>query len=213
MSSSMAWLPNCWPPMACRPPEAITARSCRRASSRAISISSIERGFRISCTRVAFNCDCTSLTSIPSGPSPCANRGGEGSARVTAIWAEALRSSRRVGMHRPPARNGTVMSRQNSPFLTWAINRRPAQRAFRENPVQAPSGGSDFPEGKENCRVARLRAEHRTSGWSRAGRAATLGTGVPRQTYQISAGSRRTATTPVANRNSARIPEGCQNGS
>src|SRR5918999_3631010 len=98
VSSRIVSRPNCWPPIACLPPPTLTARPSHRASRSAAWISSMDFGVRIRLTRVALSCDCTSLTSTPSGSAtrPIGAQDGRNSAPPT--LAALSRNSRRVSM-------------------------------------------------------------------------------------------------------------------
>jgi hypothetical protein len=106
VSSSRLPVPNCWPPIAWRPPAIDTDRPVACASASAARTSSRPRGLTIAATRVGLSCACTSLTSSLASGSGMAEPFGErtgigramqpvsGAAAISAE-AEVLRNARR----------------------------------------------------------------------------------------------------------------------
>src|SRR5207302_1531055 len=98
MSTSVVSLPNCCPPMACRPPAILSGRPSRPALRTSCTTASAEAGFTIRYTRVALSCEWMSLTRTPGADRSPAQPYG---ARVNAV--PASRNSRRVSMEPPQA--------------------------------------------------------------------------------------------------------------
>src|SRR6266581_4707575 len=99
MSTSVVSLPNCCPPMACRPPAILSGRPSWPALRTSCTTASAEAGFTIRYTRVALSCEWMSLTTTPGvDRSPAQPYGAR------AIAVPASRNSRRVSMEPPQAK-------------------------------------------------------------------------------------------------------------
>src|SRR5437867_4264047 len=99
MSTSVVSLPNCCPPMACRPPAILSGRPSWPALRTSCTTASAEVGFTIRYTRVALSCEWMSLTTTPGADRSPAQPYG-----ARAIAVPASRNSRRVSMEPPQAK-------------------------------------------------------------------------------------------------------------
>src|SRR5881392_3652840 len=96
MSTSVVSLPNCCPPMACRPPAMLSGRPSWPALRTSCTTASAEAGFTTRDTRVALSCEWMSFTTTPGvDRSPAQPYGAR------AIAVPASRNSRRVSMEPP----------------------------------------------------------------------------------------------------------------
>src|SRR5712691_9084416 len=101
VSTWIASVPNCCPPIACRPPATLTLRPSALARRTAARSTSMESALTTRSTRVALSCDWTSLTSAPGG----AARGRPQPERPVSPVAPR-RNSRRVNTWWSPDRAG-----------------------------------------------------------------------------------------------------------
>src|SRR5438094_5236263 len=99
MSTSVVSLPNCCPPMACRPPAILSGRPSWPALRTSCTTASAEAGFTIRYTRVALSCEWMSLTTTSGADRSPAQPYG-----ARAIAVPASRNSRRVSMEPPQAK-------------------------------------------------------------------------------------------------------------
>src|SRR2546425_649667 len=103
ISTSVVSLPNCCPPMACRPPAIPKGRPSCLALRTSCTTASAEAGFTTRCTRVALSCEWMSLTTTPGADrSPAQPYGARATPAPAA--APASRNSRRVSMEPPQAK-------------------------------------------------------------------------------------------------------------
>src|SRR6266480_3466391 len=99
ISTSVVSLPNCCPPMACRPPAMLSGRPSCPALRTSCTTASAEAGFTTRYTRVALSCEWMSLTRTPGADRSPAQPYG-----ARAIAVPASRNSRRVSMEPPQAK-------------------------------------------------------------------------------------------------------------
>src|SRR5437764_2979452 len=99
ISTSVVSLPNCCPPMACRPPAILSGRPSWPAFRTSCTTASAEAGFTTRYTRVALSCEWMSLTRTPGADRSPAQPYG-----ARAIAVPASRNSRRVSMEPPQAK-------------------------------------------------------------------------------------------------------------
>src|SRR6266480_7816931 len=99
ISTSVVSLPNCCPPMACRPPAILSGRPSCPALRTSCTTASAEAGFTVRYTRVALSCEWMSLTRTPGADRSPAQPYG-----ARAIAVPASRNSRRVSMEPPQAK-------------------------------------------------------------------------------------------------------------
>src|SRR3989442_12763305 len=84
MSTRMVSVPNCWAPIACRPPAMLIARFSARAWRTIAWMASREPGVSTRWTRVSLSRECTSLTTTPGAACSCAGApASERAARAT----------------------------------------------------------------------------------------------------------------------------------
>src|SRR2546425_3607706 len=103
ISTSVVSLPNCCPPMACRPPAILSGRPSCLALWTSCTTASAEAGFTTRCTRVALSCEWMSLTTTPGADRSPAQPYGARAIAVPAV-APTSRNSRRVSIEPPQAK-------------------------------------------------------------------------------------------------------------
>src|SRR5256885_5660761 len=99
ISTSVVSLPNCCPPMACRPAASLSGRPSCAPLRTSCTPASAEAGFTTRYTRVALSCEWMSLTRTPGADRSPAQPYG-----ARAIAVPASRNSRRVSMEPPQAK-------------------------------------------------------------------------------------------------------------